>query len=357
MLPLYKVYMPDELAGGIEKILYSGSLSFGQYAKQFEEKLRTFIGNELLFTTSNNNYALLIAFNVIGLKPGDEVIASPMSCLASNQPVASLGGKIVWADIDPSTCALDPADVRRKITSRTKALLLYHWCGYPGFVDEINEIGREFGIPVVEDAIESFGAEYKGRKIGNAGSDITCFSFQPVRLPTTIDGGAIAFRDKTLFEKALLMRDYGIDRSKFRDQMGEISPAGDIRQAGYNAMMNEVSAFIGMKQMDTIEALLLRQQKNGLEYNRQCEEKGIRFLKPVTSAKANFWVYTLFDADPVKQIKAYREQGIYASKVHLSNDYYPVFSKMDPLLKGVRDFEKQAYSIPSGWWVESPKII
>jgi perosamine synthetase len=357
MTPLYKVYMPDELTGGIEKILYSGNLSFGQCAKEFEEKLRTYIGNNLLFTTSSNNYALLIAFNVIGLKNGDEVIASPMSCLASNQPVASLGGKIVWADIDPSICAIDPNDVKRKITSRTKAILLYHWCGYPGYIDEINEIGREFGIPVIEDAIESFGSEYKEKKIGNTGSDITCFSFQPVRLPTSLDGGALSFRNKELFDKAILMRDYGINRTKFRDEMGEISTAGDIHQTGYNAMMNEVSAYIGFKQMASVEELLLIQKKNGFAYNQQCEEKEIKYLKTIASSKPNYWVYTLFDNNPSERIKAYRENGIYASKVHLSNDYYSVFSKMDPKLVGVREFEKHAFSIPSGWWVATPKIL
>lgn len=343
--------MPDNLSEGINQILHSGNLTYGQYAKQFEEKLQTYIGNPNLFTTSNNNYALLIALNVIDLKENEEVIASPMSCLASNQPVISLGGKMVWADIDPTNCALDPEDVKRKITSKTKAILHYHWCGYPGYIDEINAIGKQHGIPVIDDAIESFGSEYKGKKMGNTESDITCFSFQAVRLPTTIDGGAISFKDPALYEKAILMRDYGIDRKKFRDALGEISPEGDIKLKGYNALMNEISGYVGCQQMNSIEELIAKQQKNGATYNAQFEASGNKYLKPQVFSLPNYWVYTLFDQNPLEKIKEYRAKGFYASKVHLRNDEYSCFGSKNNTLKGVNEFEKTAFSIPSGWWI------
>ena len=99
------------------------------------------------------------------------------------------------------TGTLDPESVKQKITSKTKVIFHNHFCGYPGYIDEINSVGQDYGIPVVDDAIEAFGSEYKGKKIGNTGTDVTIFSFQAVRLPTTIDGGAIIFKDKTLYEK------------------------------------------------------------------------------------------------------------------------------------------------------------
>ena len=107
-----------------------------------------------------------------------------------------------------------------------------HFCGYPGFIDEINVIGKEYGISVIDDCIEAFGSEYKGRKLGNCGTDITIFSFNAVRIPNTIDGGAIIIHNKDLLKQAVLIRDCGIDRSIFRDELGEISPLCDITVTG-----------------------------------------------------------------------------------------------------------------------------
>jgi perosamine synthetase len=123
MIPLFKVFMPEGLNDGLNKIIYSGTISYGPHAMEFERKLISYLRNPFVLTTSNNNHAMLIALAVAGVGAGDEVIASAMSCLASNQPVISVGGKIVWADIDPKHGALDPDDVRRRITAKTKAIL------------------------------------------------------------------------------------------------------------------------------------------------------------------------------------------------------------------------------------------
>lgn len=149
-----------------------------------------------MLTTNSYASAIQLALTVLGLSFGDEVITSPMSCLASNQPLLTFGLKIVWADIDPKTGTLSPDSVKEKITSKTKLIFHNHFCGYVGYVDEINSIGKQFGIPVIDDCVEAFGAKYKGKYMGNLGTDFTIFSFQTIRLPNTIDGGAISFKDK-----------------------------------------------------------------------------------------------------------------------------------------------------------------
>ena len=150
----------------------------GSGGKLFEQKLGEYIGESRITVVNSYNSAMLIALAVIGVKPGDEIIASPMSCLASNQPFATQNLKVVWADIDPKTGTLDPESVKSKISPKTKAIFHNHYCGYPGYIDEINQIGKEKGIIVVDDAIEAFGSEYMGKRIGNTGTDITIFSFQ-----------------------------------------------------------------------------------------------------------------------------------------------------------------------------------
>jgi perosamine synthetase len=142
MVPLFKVYSPqEELASKIDIILKSGQLTSGNYVRLFEKQLQDFIGNPYVLVTGSNTYASLIALALCDLRNEHEVIASPMACLASNQPVLNFGAKLVWADIDPRTGTLDPTDVRKRITSKTKAILHYHWGGYPGYIDELNNIG------------------------------------------------------------------------------------------------------------------------------------------------------------------------------------------------------------------------
>ena len=131
--------------------------------------------------------------------------------------------------------------LKRKLLQRPKLFYIIIGGGYPGYINEINKIGKEKGIFVVEDASEAFGSEYYGEKLGNTNTDIVCYSFTPVRLPNAIDGGGLAFNNKDLFEKAKKMRDYGIDRSKFRDKLGEISDQCDIKMPGNACAMKALN--------------------------------------------------------------------------------------------------------------------
>ena len=272
MIPIFKPYMPENIQEGINEILYSGKLSYGKYGRAFEHKLSEYIGHKNVLTVSNYNQAMLIVLSTLGLKTGDEIIASPVSCLASNQPFATKGLKVIWADVDPNSGALSVHDVRSKINLNTKAIFHNHYCGYLGSIDEMNALGKEFGIPVIDDCIEAFGSELNGKKTGNLGTDITVFSFQTVRLPNTIDGGALVFKDKTMFEKAKMIRDYGIERTNFRDELNEINHKCDIKLEGYGALMSEINSFIGLRQMDEIDILLKKQKDNAELWNGRINE-------------------------------------------------------------------------------------
>ena len=352
MVPLFKPYMPTELPE-LDAILHSGALSYGKWGKLFEQKLGDYIGEPRITAVNSYNSAMLVALAVIGIKSGDEIIASPMSCLASNQPFATQGAKVVWADIDPSTGTLDPDSVRSKISSKTKAIFHNHYCGYVGYVDEINAIGKEKEIIVVDDAIEAFGSEYKGKQMGNLGTDITIFSFQTVRLPNTIDGGALAFKNDNLFKKANLVRDLGIDRSRFRDELGEISPNCDISIPGFGATLNEVSSYIGCLQMNDIKKLINIQEFNGDKwikwFNKNYPE--VKVLSLQNDIKPNFWIFGILAENKKDLIIDMRNKGFYASGIHLNNNGYSVFGKQSEL-KGVNEFYKNFLAIPCGWWVE-----
>jgi len=348
IIPLFKPYMPEKLPE-LNTILHSGSLSYGKWGKQFELRLGEYIGNPKIAVVNSYNSTMLIALEVIGIRPGDEIIASPMSCLASNQPFVTQGAKVVWADINPLSGTLSPESVKEKITSKTKAIFHNHYCGYVGYIDEINSIGKENGIPVVDDAIEAFGSEYKGHKIGDVGSDLTVFSFQTVRLPNTIDGGAISFNNEALYEKALLIRDYGIDRTNFRDNNGEISPKCDITIPAYGASISDVNSYIGCVQMEKIDELLNIQNKNSVYWNTRMQSDYPDCIPLGKNQNPNYWVFGILTPNKNKTIQHFREKGYYASGVHLPNTNYSVFGgKL--LLPGVEEFYSKFMALPCGWW-------
>ena len=345
MIPLFKPYMPESLSE-LDNILHSGALSYGKWGKKFECSLCEFIGNDYLLTTNSYASAIQLALTVLGLSFGDEVITSPMSCLASNQPLLTFGLKIVWADIDPKTGTLSPDSVKEKITSKTKLIFHNHFCGYVGYVDEINSIGKQFGIPVIDDCVEAFGAKYKGKYMGNLGTDFTIFSFQTIRLPNTIDGGAISFKDKKKYDKAFLMRDFGIDRTAFRDINGEISPECDISMKGYGMTMSEISSYIGYSQMDDIPLLLMKQYNNACHWKKELPAVDTLWRK---NTQPNNWIFGLLSENKIEDMLSFRNKAYYSSGVHLPNNYYTVFGER-VFLPGVERFYSRFLALPSGWW-------
>ncbi|MDD3915340.1 MAG: aminotransferase class V-fold PLP-dependent enzyme [Bacteroidales bacterium] len=352
MIPLYKPYMPEHLPE-LDNILHSGALAYGKWGRKLEEKLGEYIGNPNIAVVNSFNSSMLVTLTTLGIKAGDEIIASPMSCLASNQPFASIGAKVVWADIDPTTGTLNPDSVKSKISKNTKAIFHNHHCGYPGYIDEINAIGKQHGIYVVDDAIEAFGSEYKGKRIGKTGTDATVFSFQTVRLPNTIDGGAFAFKDNTLYEKAKRIRDLGINRQKFRDELGEISPLCDITEPGYSATLSDINSYIGCLQLDSINKLIKTQRINAENWKSKIESEYPDY-KTLTSLyqNPNYWVFGILVPNKTETILHYRSLGFCASGVHLPNYNYSIFGKRDEL-PGVDDFYLKFVALPCGWWINN----
>ncbi|WP_242870477.1 DegT/DnrJ/EryC1/StrS family aminotransferase [Pseudobutyrivibrio xylanivorans] len=339
----------------LDNILHSGQLAAGKYTKDFEDILTNYFQHRSILATSTFNTAISVAISTLDLKYGDEVIASPMACLASTQPYATAGLRIRWADIDPETGTLSPESVRSRINSNTKAIIHNHFCGYPGYIDEINAVGKEYGIAVIDDGIECFGSRYKGRLIGNCGTDVTVFSFNPVRMLTTIDGGAVMFDNAELLKKATLVRDCGIDRSIFRDDLGEISSECDINVQGYSATLSNVNSYIGIQQFENLEKRIKTQRKNAKKWAERLKDYGD--YKPLQSVNGepNYWVYGILANNKRSCIKKFRECGFYASGVHINNNIYSIFGK-EETLPGVKKFYDSFVALPCGWWVDEEMI-
>ncbi len=348
MIPLYKPYMPK--LPELNSIINSGDLAFGKHGIEFENILKQFIGNDNLIVTNSYSNALNIALASLGIGYGDEVLVSPMACLVSLQPLVSLGLKVRWLDVDPNYGTVSPESVKSRITKDTKAIIHNHFCGYVGYIDEVNSIAKQFGIPVIDDCIEAFGSEYKGKRIGNVKTDVTVFSFNAVRIPNTIEGGAVVFNNKVLYKKSKIIRDNGIDRSNFRDENGEINPYCDITTIGYNATMSNVNAYIGIKQMEIVNELLLKQRANAYSWDKVfCNNSKNRSISR-KDTNPNYWVYGLLSENKMETLLRFREHGFYSSSVHINNNIYSIF-KEKAYLPGVQEFSKKFLAIPSGWWM------
>lgn len=340
----------------LDNILHSGQLAYGAHAKKFEEKLAQYIGIQKLLCSSSFNTAYLIALKTIGLRRGDTVIASPMCCLASSQPLALSGLNVIWADIDPETGLLDPDSVKKSLKPGVKAIIHNHFCGYAGRISEIQKLAFENNLKLIDDVSEAFGTEFQGRKAGNWDADVTIYSFQTVRLPNAIDMGGISFKEPDNFIVAARLRDYGIDRQRFRDEDGEICSGCDITEAAYGALPNDVNAYVGLCSLEKTPELIEQQRENAKFW----EKYSIPDLTPLKlneGSKPNYWVYGGLIENKKEFIRFMKNNGQYAvSGIHLPNYYYSLFGNQKTL-NGVKKFYNQFVGIPCGWWMKNGALI
>lgn len=359
--PMFKVHMDVELAlTDIRTVLESGFVNEGVQVTELQKRLGAFLGVDKLVMTNSCTSALTMALKLCGAGPGKEVITTPMTCVATNTPIDNLGAKVVWADIDPTTASIDPADIERKITPNTVAIMCVAWAGTPCDLDALYALAKRHGIPLIQDAAHAFGATWRGRPISEF-ADFTCYSFQAIKHLSCGDGGALVCTDNDQFVLARKMKWFGYDRDAHKDEKGEWKGqrwSADIEpgEIGYKFNMNNVSAAIGLSQMPHIQGILDKHRRNAAVYAEAFGNSGvIRPLRVPDEAVSSFWVYTaivdeVIDRDEL--LEKLNAEGIGAGLVHLPNDIYSAFKPFEADLPGVRKFADLQISLPCGWWLD-----
>ncbi len=352
MIPLFKVRCPkkgDRLGKKINDVFKSGMITEGKYSDEFEQMLSDYIGNPNSVLVNSCTSALTLAYRLAGVTQGSEIIVTPLTCMATNEPAFNMGAKLVFADIDPLTGNIDPESVRKKITNKTKAISAVHWAGQPFDISEINSIAKEHGIKVIEDAAHALGASYKGSPIGSPhSSDYTCFSFQAIKHLTTGDGGLLACKTKEDSDRAKKLRWFGLDRKYKGNKWNQ-----DITECGYKFHMNNIIAAIGIQQMKYIDSTVKTHRRNGLYYDKFIDNPRVQKLKRPASSKSSYWIYSLLVDDKESFREHLNSNDIACDEVHVRNDKYSVFSDFkEEELPGVDEFEKRMLNIPVGWWVK-----
>lgn len=210
----------ESINNRIQQVLDHGQYIMGPEVKELEQKLASYTGAKHCITVASGTEALLISLMAIGIKPGDEVITTPFSFIATAEVIVLLGAKPVFVDIEPETCNINVALIEAKITSRTKAIMPVSLYGQPADMDEINEIAEKHGLVVIEDAAQSFGASYKNKKSCNL-STIGCTSFFPSKpLGCYGDGGAIFTSDDALAQSMREIRVHGQSQRYVHTRIG-----------------------------------------------------------------------------------------------------------------------------------------
>ena len=248
----------EEDIQAVVDVLRSDYLTTGPAIGEFEQKVADYVGAKYAVAVSNGTAALHIACLAAGIAPGDEVITTPITFAASANCVLYCGGRPVFADIDPVTYNIDPAEIERKITPKTKAIIPVHFTGQPCEMEEIHRIAREHGLAVIEDAAHALGAEYKGQKIGSLSSDMTAFSFHPVKPITTGEGGMVVTDDAKLYERLCLFRSHGITRAEGLMGQNEGGWYYEQLELGYNYRMTDIQAALGSSQLEKLDAFIQR---------------------------------------------------------------------------------------------------
>ena len=348
MIPLVKPYIPDShvLMPELEKILYSGYIAEGQPVYDFEDKFKDYIGNPYLLALHSGTDALHLSFILAGIKPGDEVISTPMTAEPTNTSIAMVGGKGVWGDVNPNNRLLNPESVRSLITERTKAIVLVHYAGMVCDMDAFNQISEEYNIPIIEDAAHALGSKYGGRMVG-CNSPYTIFSLQAIKHMTTVDGGFLCVKSEEDLNRARRLRWFGLDKKRSRLE-------NDITEVGYKYSMNNVNATIGLVQMRYVNEIVGKYIDNGKFYDNVLERvDGVTMVDYSPNTEASYWLYTMRVERREEFMRMMESEGIMASPLHHRSDTHSIFKESQRELPNMDKWYDSFVHIPCGWWVSA----
>jgi dTDP-4-amino-4,6-dideoxygalactose transaminase len=363
-IPLFKVFMSDEVTALISATLLSGHITQGPHVEEFEEKLRDLFNYPYIVTLNSATSGLTMALRMIKdslptVIPTEtyEVLSVPLTCMATNVPILATGLRIKWVDVHHETGLIDLVDLERKITEKTRILTFVHWGGYPVDMDALKEIldrkEKELGfrVQVIEDCAHAFLSEYKGRPLGTSGN-FAVFSLQAIKHLTTGDGGLLFCPDKETYDRAKILRWYGIDRDKRNYKGTDFRLEADVKDWGYKFHMNDINATIGLANLPHIAGLIERARETARYYDEHINNSHIKCFQPFsTDRKSAYWLYTIMVDEKQEFIDYMKGNGIMVSQVHQRNDVHTCFAEFRTTLPQLDIVENHIVCIPVGWWI------
>jgi perosamine synthetase len=343
---MFQPYVSETAIGRVQQVLRDRWIGQGGLVDEFERSLERILGIPHAVAVNASSSAIRLALTLCGVRPGDEVITTPMTCTHTNHPILEQFARIVFSDIQYDSGNMDPAAVEPLITPLTKAIVCTHWGGQPPDLSELNEIAHRHGLSVIEDASEAFGATYGGKPVG-AISRFTAFSFQAIQILTTGEGGLLAVRDEMTHQLSRTMRWYGIDRDHRKPNVLGYYDF-DIPSVGFGYHMTNIDAALGLENLKTLQTQQAHRRQVVERYRASFKDlPGITLLSEKPDRQSSNHFFTIHVERRDDFCRKMKEKDIEVSIVHYRNDAYSVFGGLRTDLPGLDRFTESYIGLPT----------
>lgn len=324
MIPYGKQTLDQNDKNAVLEILEQNTyLTTGPVVNQFEQKVCDYVGSNFGVAVNSGTAALHCAAFAAGIQKDDEVIVSSISFVASSNVVLYLAGKPIFCDIDQETLNIDVLQIEKLITNKTKAIIMVDMCGQPCDYDEIRKICDKYKLILIQDAAHSLGASYKNMKVGSY-SDITCFSFHPVKNITTCEGGMMVTNNEKYYQKAKSFRSHGVSRDYLTREKSN-SHYYEMNDLGFNYRIPDVLCALGISQMDKLESFIKRRNEIANYYNTNFKNN----INIIPLKNKYFCAYHIYIIKlNLKNIKKSRDtvfKELKESKIGVNVHYLPIY--------------------------------
>lgn len=321
-IPYSRQSLDEADIASVVRALKSDWLTTGPALEAFERALAEYTGARYAVAFNSGTSALHAAYFAAGVGPGDEVITTPISFVATANAALMLGARVVFADVEPETVNLDPRLLPELITEKTRVIAPVDFAGHPVELDEIMQIAAGAGVVVVEDACHALGAEYKGRRVGSI-AHMTVFSFHPVKAITTGEGGAVCTNDPKYYEKLRMFRSHGVTRDPSAMERNEGPWYYEMHFLGYNYRLSDIHAALGLSQMRTLDDRIARRTAIALGYEEALAAMELVLPRSKPYVRHAWHLYPVQLKDPARR-RAFVE-SLHACGIGVQVHYIPIY--------------------------------
>ena len=339
----YSVYRPS-LNGNEKKYVNecidsSWISSKGHFVTDFEMAFANYIGTKYASGVCNGTIAIQAAIKALGITHGDEVICPTFTYIASANPITEAGAKVVFVDSSRKTWQMEPDDIKKKITNKTKAIMAVHLYGHPCDMDEIIKIAKENNLYVIEDCAEAIGSEYKGKKVGSFG-DVACYSFFGNKTITCGEGGMVLTNSDYLYERILKIKGQGL--AKYREYWHDT--------LGFNYRMTNIQAAIGLAQFEQIDNFINKKRQIAKLYKKYLKGLPVELHEEAKNVKHTYWMNSILvnDTNIREKLREYlKNKGIETRPTFYPIHTMPIYSSNYEKHPIAEDIALRGINLPS----------